>query len=266
MKKTLILSGVLLGLSGFVTSSAAEYTFSTTTSDFMIDAGVRNQGYWSPTRGNSDSNQGVIAGLYAETEAGKRVVHSIANFFTFNLSGLNLAGKQITSARIELTTLAYGSPDSSEIFQLHDVSTPYLTLNNNNSANAGIYGDLVGGDVYGSVEIFKTAAANSLQTIQLNANAIEDIALNAGGWFSVGGSVPTAETYYNGNGLLCGEYIMAGAVGSSVQRLVITTEDLEQQVFRTDFQQVPVPEVQHYAMILGAGLVGLDILRRKRKV
>jgi large repetitive protein len=118
------------------------------------------------------------------------------NFFVFDLAAVS---KPITSAKLALSVLGdfrgegYLSPDLSENYELHDVTTPIATLVNGTSAAA--YGDLGGGIVYGSRTM--TAADNgSVVEITLNSNAIAALDA-ANGLIGIGGSLTTLDQFAN---------------------------------------------------------------------
>jgi hypothetical protein len=123
------------------------------------------------------------------------------DYFVFDLTALT---KPVTSAELDLylpglvsyegpgqtiqTRPGYDSPDGSETFELHDVTTPIDQLVAF-FATADVYNDLGSGVFYGSRTI-TTVDLDTIVRVTLNASAVA--AINAThGMFALGGSLST---------------------------------------------------------------------------
>ncbi len=194
------------------------------TSDNQLTPDRDNQGWWSDTEGNVDRNAYYSVG---RNEVKQGDYFYLRNFFSFNLSGLNLQGKEIVSATLDLQRFSCFQPHPLT-FELWDVSTDVRTLNNNVGANRTIFDDLGSGVRYGSYGVPLEGERSDVLSFDLNAAAVKDASLKAGqnfenAWFSLGGSVANAPA--SGTGLLFeASYNASGP--QSVQRLRITTRDI----------------------------------------
>jgi hypothetical protein len=151
-----------------VTLSTADSVIGTTSSF--------NQGWWSPTLGNSSDNDNYLAG--ALTVWSSTCTHS---FFTFDLGA--------TSGPFESARLLIADPGAGEgpSLNLHlwDVSTPAAALNATTGTSRPIYDDLGSGVSFGSYLVDPKAMPAELA---LDPAAVS--AINAGsGYFSIGVSL-----------------------------------------------------------------------------
>jgi len=186
---TALLSIVLSGVS---VSASATYLFGETsglgaqqliingstvfdTSDSQIDAGIDNQGWWSPNFLSSNDNDNYVTG-----NSGTLLFN---NFFSFNLSNFT---DTVTSAQLVLPRYVTNGPYPI-LYSLFDVTTDVFTLNNNVGPSLSIYNDLGSGILYGSVPV--TSLLPDPLVITLNASALQDINSSASEWFSVGGTL-----------------------------------------------------------------------------
>lgn len=215
--------GILLGVA-FITleatgaATAAVFTFDTSDSPFTAE--VRNQGWWSPEEGNSDTNDRYFVGTTEGTV--------FRNFFTFDIS--SLPTEPIVSATLELKRFNSTAVNPTETLNLFDVSTDARTLNSNTRADAAIFNDLGTGLSYGTFEVSTSFDYNPTEVLSfsLNSAAIADIqsARNAGQqFFSIGGSLlnlPPGPPEYD-------QYLFAGSGSddpfepAGTQRLTVTT-------------------------------------------
>jgi hypothetical protein len=212
-------------------ASAAVFTFNT--SDSQFDPGIDNQGFWSATLANADNNTNYQTGNTAGSIT--------RSFFTFDLSGLNLSGQQITSATLELRRYGY-TGDATETVQFFDVSTAAATLNNNTGASPAIFNDLGTGTSYGAFSISSSGLTTDLLSFALNSGARTDIAAGAGGFFSIGGTCDTCARSQN---------FFQTSSGTGIQRLVVETAAV-----------AAVPEPGSVAL-LGVALAIFGITRRR---
>ena len=163
-------------------------TFDTSQAEFT--SGTLNQGWWSATCGNSDTNSNFIAGSIT-------VVNTTCffnDFFTFDIGGpAATASNPVVSATLRINDVGAGT-GYPLTYSLFDVSTDAATLNNNVGPDASIFNDLGSGNMYGSVAL--TADPTSPFDIALNANAVS--AMNAAMipgalvFFSIGGTLAPA--------------------------------------------------------------------------
>jgi hypothetical protein len=210
---------------------SSSISFETSQSPFT--PGSVNQGWWSDTWPNEDLNDNYLTGIASFGP-------HFRSFFTFDLSGLDLTGQKILSASLELSGFGYSSSDSSETIGFFDVSTPAAILNHNVGTSAEIFNDLGSGVSYGSF-IVPAYAFDATLLFELNAAALTSIAKAAGGFFSIGGALLTAEV---------GQYLFASSGGTGIQRLTLVTAPAE-----------PIPEPTTI-LLLGGGLLGAAGARR----
>jgi RTX calcium-binding nonapeptide repeat (4 copies) len=182
-------------------ASPAPGKFLFNTSDSQFDAGVDNQGWWSPDNKNNDINDNYIAG--------RSVGAFYRDFFTFDLSSLK---SRVYRATLKLRRYRdLGSP--TETWVLFDVSTGARKLNNNHGMNASIYRDLGTGSRYGTFHPSTEGRNDSeVRSFALNENAVARINAARGRFFSIGGNVTSAED---------GGTLFAFSTGHGIQRLVL---------------------------------------------
>jgi hypothetical protein len=163
--------------------SGATVTYDTSQSEFT--PGKFNQGWWSPTDFNSNTNDNFIVGSINIPP-----LLSFNDFFTFDLGGI-IAADPVVSATLQINDVGAGAGPFPVTYSLFDVSTGAATLNNTNGTSASIFNDLGSGKNYGSANLSGNPA--SPFDIVLNANAINDINAavipGAGAFFSIGGTL-----------------------------------------------------------------------------
>ena len=214
------------------------------------------QGYYYADGSNQPTNASYAVGQVAI--AGKTPsIDPIHDYFTFDLSSLNLAGKTITSA--ELIVPSYlGFSDSGQTafrYTVYDVSTSPTALNAAQpSGNLGIYNDLASGNSYGAFNVPLNTVGQL--TFSLGGTAFTDIKNSAGGYFSTGGVLSLtsgAALTANSN-----EFLFAGSENPTQGRPTLA--------IRTT--PTPVPEASttlSLALLLALGAGGLATARRKRR-
>lgn len=161
---------------------AAVITYSTAQSRF--DAGVLNQGWWSATESNSDSNDNHYTGAIASG--------SLRSFYTFDLS--QLVGT-VTSATLRVQR---GDQSGNVNLKFYDVSTAASVVNNNVGISSSIFNDLGTGNSYGSFQVSDGAFSTYL-SFGLNAQALTDINA-ATGFFTIGAMVNPNQYIFSSTG------------------------------------------------------------------
>ena len=164
-----------------------------TTADSRFDPGVNNQGWWSGIESNSDTNDNYVTGSVTPFDS----VRVVRDFFTFDLSSLDLTGRSIVSALLQVERGGRG-PDATETLAFFDVSTDAATLNNNTGTSAAIFDDLGTGTEYGRYVLRGDVTSFGRAAFRLNAAAIAAITSGAGGFFSIGGAVQSLPGYVFG--------------------------------------------------------------------
>jgi hypothetical protein len=149
--------------------AAVTQTFSTSQSEFT--SGARNQGWWSSTDDNFDSNDNYIAGQFNGV--------TVRDFFTFDLSSACPA----SSVTLQLTRFTQTVPLT---FSLFEVSTPAPTLNANVGTSQTIFDDLGSGTSFGSFPV-PTGGSADVLSFPLNSAGVAAYNAARGGFFSIGG-------------------------------------------------------------------------------
>jgi hypothetical protein len=238
--KTLLTSFGLLSMLILSSSDVVAATITFNTFDGEFDFRVENQGWWSATLANSTGNTNYLTG-----EIGADLLRS---FFTFDLSTLDLSDQTLVSATLQVARYGYKSPDATETVEFFDVSTPAEVLNDNTGVSADIFADLGSGTSYGSFVVPAYASSDSeLLAFSLNGAALAAITTNAGGFFSIGGSLESFNSVDD-------ERIFSGSIGeNSTQQLVLET------------RPIAVPEARPLCLV-AVGVIGAIARRQRRRI
>ena len=209
------------------------------------------QGFYYADGSNEPLNPSYFVG-----QIGISSLNPTHDYFTFDLSALNLAGKTITSATLNVPAY-FGASDSIQTafrYTLYDVSTSAATLNATQpSGSLAIYNDLGSGNSYGAFNVPVTA--HGVLAFSLSGTALTDIAKDAGGYFSTGGvlSLTSGATLPVGST----EFLFSGSDTQTQGRPTLTLVTAP----------TPVPEASttlSLGLMLALGAGGLAVARRKR--
>jgi hypothetical protein len=160
----------------FTTDPAGALILSTGDSPFF--EGSRNQGWWSGTSTNYDTNTNYFAG---RDEIGSQ----LRNFFSFDRSA------PCTATTLTLKLQRYQA-SGSHTYTLFDVSTPAAELNRNEGRSEAIFNDLGTGTQYGTFTV-DPGDEDDILSFPLNAAAVADFHAAQGTFFSVGGRASAEE-------------------------------------------------------------------------
>jgi hypothetical protein len=204
--------GLLLWVMTGAGNACAE-TLTFTTADHVL-AGHKNQGWWSsgPRYGAIPPGDNYFVGALEGD--------ILRCFFTFDLAALDVAGKDVVAARLEVTRYEFSSPYGLEMLGLFDVSTDAVILNQKSGTDLTIWEDLGSGTNYGLFPVTPLVSIyDRWQTAvyDLNVAALADIQAAAGGFFSIGGSLQGVSP---GDRHRC---TFSASGGGGVQQLVIET-------------------------------------------
>jgi hypothetical protein len=162
------------------TATGQGYLFTTNFDE--INAGVFNQGWWSPTLSNLDSNANYYVGTSPEATAN--------DYFTFNMGQNQVIGPIVFAMlAFQMTgTSSLGLPVTYELGSVADSATALADKSANPSA--AIYADL-GSANYGSFFVANTTNHSNPLKVMLNSTAVADInaVINSNSYFSIGGTI-----------------------------------------------------------------------------
>ena len=154
---------------------------------------------WYNTNGLRGSN-GYLAGQIPGSTSAPPA--QIRDFFVFNVP--SFAGT-LSGASLRINVDGFSSPDSSEVFQLRDVTTPVSTLRTATTGATAIYADLGDGAIYGSRTVLSSEVYSSV-SIPLNAAFLTDATARRGGLMAMGGQITTLRPPSTDYELLFGDY------------------------------------------------------------
>jgi hypothetical protein len=179
------------------------WVFSTDQTQFR--PGTSNQGWWSNQDLTRNSNDNYIVGRCCGAADHR-------NFFTFDLSELD--GTVVSATLVVRKFLGRGA--ATETLRLFDVLTEAATLNDNRAIVPRIYKDLGRGHRYGTFALSTVDEMSRADVFELSLHerALPDIQSAAGGFFSIGGRLLTAED---------GGFLFGGSSGHGKQLLLVET-------------------------------------------
>lgn len=230
------------------------------TSDAELKPGHPNQGWFS--NNHFPEIFPITPGILDSYTVGWAGAARERDYFSFFIPDID---EEITSATLNLQRggATSNAEESGLIYHLGSVTTDALTLSQNKgtSPNLAIYSDLGSGQSYGDFPISNSTIPGDwvadyydILSFDLNIAAIQDINLNRGDYFSIGGSLRS--TVFDESKPLIGGIVLFYGVYDFLngpQQLVLTIDDPH-----------PVPEPATVSL-LTLGLSGL-LLRRKRNV
>ena len=207
------------------------------------------QGFYYADGSNQPLNPSYIVG-----QIGTSSLNPFHDYFTFDLSALNLAGRTITSATLNVPSY-FGTSASGQTsfrYTVFDVSTSPTALNATQpSGNLGIYNDLGSGNSYGAFTV--PVNASGVLNFALSGAALNDIRNSAGGDFSTGGVLSlTSGAALPANST---EFLFSGSDTQNQGRPTLT------------LVTAPVPEASttvSLGLLLALGVGGLAVARRRR--
>jgi hypothetical protein len=169
--------------------------------------GFWNQGWWSTTDANGNSNVNYIAGSLAPAR-------TFRDYFTFDITALNPSRCPLRSATLNVER-GTGSGAAVLNYQLFEVTTDPVALSDKGlNPNAAIFTDLGDGPVYGSYNLPTTGGPNF--NLALNATGIAALVAavtNGDQWFTVGGSLVPQP--------VAGDVYLMGFTGSTPATLTV---------------------------------------------
>ncbi|HEX6172106.1 MAG TPA: HYR domain-containing protein, partial [Chitinophagaceae bacterium] len=182
-------------------------TLSTNTNVSIITINNSYQGWYEGASfSHSASNTNYIVGYFG---------NNYRNYFVFDLSNLNLTGKQITAANLYILDGGCSSGNSTVNYTLYDVisNTNLLIATQSGTTAQGIWNDLGSGVSYGTFS--QSTLLTGTRMFTLNQNALNDITSHAGGWFSIGGTLSAVSS----------DHHLFGCSGNFYQQLVLEVTD-----------------------------------------
>jgi hypothetical protein len=187
---------------------------------------------------------------------GNAGLDTVRNWFVFDLSAVT---GTITAAELRLfnPTGGFISGDSSEDYDLFDVSTDIADLRAGGSGLTGIYADLGTGDTYGG-RIVTTDHNNTDIVISLNS-AFLSAANATSGQIAIGGAITTLDGNVATNEVL---FAFTDSGILSETQLVLDVTPVPEPALVLDVTPVPEPAT---LLLLGSGLVGLGVISRRRR-
>ncbi len=145
-----------------------------------------NQGWWSGTLANQESNSNYIVG-----DLSSNGTMLLNNFFTFGLSSES-GGIVRATLRMQRFTGKSSQGKPAHSYHLFHVETAAAELNANSGVSAAIFQDLGSGVTYGAFDISVDGDQTEILSLALNDDAIADMNAAVGGGsrsFSIGGTL-----------------------------------------------------------------------------
>ena len=254
--------GVLALAVSAPSARASTATFNTAQSPFTT--GYNNEGYYYSYGDHDNTNNNFFVGKLGTG-------NPTHDFFTFDLSGLDLTSQVVTGATLTIddtqTLGASASGLTDQTLNLYSVATSADVLNapHNGTLPGGsrvdIYNDLGDGSVFAQAPIPINNSGGSPEVISLDNAALTDISDHVGSFFSIGGTLTidpasTGDEYLFGGGTRPGSD-PTGLPGTNIGGPQVLTLTLAPKV------NTAVPEPAPLAL-LGMGLLPLGLIVRKK--
>ena len=165
---------------------ADTYVLDTRTNPFV--AGSANHGWYDNLGFHNPNNDNYMTYAFDD---GEGLSYVLRNFFSFDLSQIDLSEQTVVSASLQVQRFSSDSPTGSVRYGLFDVASPASLLNGAISATQGlsIFDDLGSGKTYGAFDVATPGAPDDVLEFALNPDALADITGAADGWFLVGGTL-----------------------------------------------------------------------------
>ncbi|MDB9541356.1 S8 family serine peptidase, partial [Anabaenopsis arnoldii] len=162
-------------------SPTSSPTITPTTNASIINA--IDTGWYDSTGWHDEGNTNYIVGETYDADGYFR------NWIAFDLPTFTTP---VTAAQLQIQTYVYSSNDSSETYELRDVTTPVSTLRAGGYGLTSIYNDLGDGTVYGSRD-FSAGDSYTTVTIDLNSSLVNALNAKSGQQFALGGQITTLD-------------------------------------------------------------------------
>jgi hypothetical protein len=161
-----------------------------------------DSGWWNDLGLHTSNNKNYYVG--------QDTGHIVHDYSVFDLSSIR---QPITSAELILSNPSYVSPDSSETFNLYDVSTPVADLEATGSGpSTAVFDDLGSGTILGSTAI----DTFNLPAVALNAAGLAYLNAHRGSPLELGGALSSISGASN-------QWVFGGTDSNSTRQLLVTT-------------------------------------------
>jgi uncharacterized membrane protein len=170
-----------------------------------------DRGWYSATGSHTPSNDNYFAGIDSSFSP-----DDLRSFFIFDIPAM-AANETLVSAELRLWNPSGGfsSPDATEIYEVHHVSTAPAAIMAGTAGTAG-FADLLDGALFGSKSV-SNSDNGTIVVLPLNSAALAEIAARSGSQAAFGGSLTTLASQV--------AFLFGGTGGGNISdtQLVFTT-------------------------------------------